>query len=130
MKEVNYKELRAEAAGLKAAGYDFLVDMVGTDDGEALGAIYYLAKGNDTADVVAIKTTAAGDREHPTLPSVHDIWEVGQLYEREVHDYFGIVFEGNPDMRRLFLRETWKGYPLRKDYDADPTLNPQLYAKK
>ena len=34
-------------------------------------------------------------------------------------DFFGIRFLNNPDMRRLFLREDWIGYPLRKDYDMN-----------
>ena len=48
--------------------------------------------------------------------------EGAELNEREVFDYFGIGFLNHPDMRRLFLRDDWVGYPLRKDYD--PALNP------
>ena len=56
--------------------------------------------------------------------SVSDLWHVANLYEREVYDYFGIIFINHPDMRRLFLRNDWVGYPLRKDYDASPETNP------
>lgn len=111
------------AAFLKECGYDFLVDMVGMDYGDSLGVINYVARGADTADVIALKTSVP-DREHPFIPTVSGVWRVAQIYEREVHDYFGIRFIGNNDMRRLFLRESWKGYPLRKDYDADPNINP------
>ena len=45
------------------------------------------------------------------------------LLEREVYDFFGIKFLGHPDMRRLFLRNDFVGYPLRKDYDMDPAKN-------
>ena len=44
--------------------------------------------------------------------------------EREVYDFFGIVFINHPDMRRFFLRNDWVGHPLRKDYDTNPELNP------
>ena len=115
--------LRETAQWLKGEGCDFLVDIVGMDYGDSLGTIYYVARGEDTSDLVALKISVA-DRENPTLPSVCDVWNVAEMYEREVHDYFGIVFSGHPDMRRLFLRENWNGYPLRKDYDADPALNP------
>lgn len=111
------------AAYLKECGYDFLVDMVGMDYGDRLGVIDYVARADRPADVIALKTSVA-DREHPVIPTVMNVWRIGQLYEREVHDYFGIRFEGNEDMRRLFLRESWKGYPLRKDYDASPEVNP------
>ncbi len=105
------------------AGCDFLIDIVGMDWGDSLGAFYHMSPTDRPAEVITLKTATA-DRETPHLESVCDIWEVAQTYEREVHDFFGIVFTGNPDMRRLFLRESWQGYPLRKDYDADPALNP------
>ena len=108
---------------LKAEGYNFLVDVVGMDYGDRLGAIYYVSKSEYISETIVLKTSTA-DRENPRLPSICDIWEVGQVYEREVHDFLGIVFTGNPDMRRLFLRDDWKGYPLRKDYDASPEVNP------
>ena len=104
-------------------GYDFLVDLVGMDYGDRLGVTYYIANSNDTSDAITLKTSTE-NRNNPVLPSVCGVWEVAQVYEREVHDFFGIVFSGNPDMRRLFLRGDWNGYPLRKDYDADPALNP------
>lgn len=117
------EKLRETALFLKGEGYDFLVDLVGMDYGDRLGAIYYVAKSEEPGEVIVLKT-ATEERENPRLPSVCDVWEVGQVYEREVHDFFGIVFTGNPDMRRLFLRDDWKGYPLRKDYDASPEVNP------
>ena len=67
-------------------------------------------------------TTA--NREKPLLHSVSDVWAVANYQEREVYDFFGITFINHPDMRRFFLRNDWVGYPLRKDYDADPNLNP------
>ena len=115
--------LRRAALLLKERGYGFLVDIVGMDYGESMGTIYYVANSEFPSDMVVLKTLAS-DRANPILPSVCDIWDVAGMYEREVHDFFGIIFAGNPDMRRLFLRADWKGYPLRKDYDADPALNP------
>jgi NADH-quinone oxidoreductase subunit C/D len=61
--------------------------------------------------------TATIDRENPEIMTVSDLWESANLYEREVYDFFGIKFINHPDMRRLFLRHDWVGYPLRKDYD-------------
>ncbi len=105
------ENLRDKALALREEGYDFLVDMVGMDWGEeGLGLICYVAKSDNPESMVSFR--AVGDR----LPSVCDIWEAAQVYEREVHDFFGITFEGNPDLRRLFLRADWNGYPLRKDY--------------
>ncbi len=101
---------------------DYLVTIVGMDWVESLGAIYYLASSKTLQRCsVRIQTT---DREKPMLHSVADIWRIAEIYEREVYDLFGIVFIGNPDMRRLFLNIDWVGYPLRKDYNDDPALNP------
>ena len=107
----------------KDCSCDYLMDIVGVDYTDSLGTIYYLSNTQDAAQVVALKTTTS-DRENPLLDSVHDLWESAGLYEREVHDLLGIRFVNHPDMRRLFLRQDWKGYPLRKDYDTNPELNP------
>ncbi len=102
--------------------FDYLVSIVGMDWGETLGCVYYLTSTADNSQV-AVKVETA-DRENPLLHSITDIWKSAELYEREVYDYFGIRFINHPDMRRLFLRNDWVGYPLRKDYDANPELNP------
>ena len=97
---------------------DFLRDIVGMDWQEGgLGALYYL-ESSKTYNRIVLKTSTT-DRENPYLPSVCDLWKTAEIKEREVFDFFGIRFLNNPDMRRLFLREDWKGYPLRKDYDMN-----------
>ncbi len=102
---------------------DYLVSIVGMDWGEDLGCIYYLASTKNST-VLSVKVVAEGGREKPVLHSIYDLWAIATIYEREVFDFFGIIFLDNPDMRRLFLSIDWKGYPLRKDYDANPDLNP------
>jgi NADH-quinone oxidoreductase subunit C/D len=122
--DIKSSGLRAHAARLLADGYDYLIDAVGVDWGEAgLGVIYHVARSGNQADVVSFRV-AVGDRRRPIIPTVGDVWEVAGIYEREIHDFFGIHFHGNPDLRRLFLRGDWKGWPLRKDYDTDPRKNP------
>ncbi len=56
------------------------------------------------------------DRDHPTIPSVMDLWPAADWHEREAYDLMGISFEGHSDLRRILLPEDWVGYPLRKDY--------------
>ena len=102
--------------------FDFLVCMTGADWGETLGVVYHLRSTTLGHEVVLRIETA--DREHPVLPSVCDLWHSANLNEREVYDFYGIRFTGHPDMRRLYLRNDWVGYPFRKDYDANPEINP------
>lgn len=117
------------AETLKNAGYDWLACVVGEDWGDALGCTYYI---KSTADysMVSVKVTTT-DRENPMLHSVYDVWEIARLEEREVYDFYGIKFINHPDMRRLYLRNDWVGFPLRKDYDENPEINPiRLYHEK
>ncbi len=104
-------------------GMDFLMDIVGMDYGDTLGTIYRLSSTQNPTEIVELKTST-DDKTDPQLDSIHDLWDSAALYEREVHDFFGIRFVNHPDMRRLFLRSDWKGFPLRKDYDANPEINP------
>ena len=102
--------------------FDYLITIVGMDWKTSLGCIYYLTS-SVSSEVIAVKTST-DDRDKPMLPSIADLYRIAEFYEREVYDFFGIIFVGNPDMRRLFLNIDWKGFPLRKDYDANPELNP------
>lgn len=120
---VTPEELRKVAENLLKNGYDFLVNLTGMDYKDSLGVIYHISSSIDRTSLVVIKTSTE-NRENPVIPTVSDIWESANLYEREVYDFFGIRFINHPDMRRLFLRQDWNGFPFRKDYDSNPELNP------
>jgi NADH-quinone oxidoreductase subunit C len=64
---------------------------------------------------IIIKTRCY-DREKPVVPSVIGLWQGADLQEREIYDLMGVQFEGHPNLKRIFLWEGFKGYPLRKDY--------------
>ena len=102
--------------------FDNLVSLIGMDWGETLGVVYYLNSTKYNHWVILKVETS--DKENPLLYTVSDIWKNAELNEREVYDFFGIRFINHPDMRHLFLREDWVGYPFRKDYDANPEINP------
>lgn len=101
-------------SALKEQGYDFLESLTGVDWGEdGLGVVYTLSR-SDTFEMIHVKVVNP-NREQPTLDSVCDLWQIANFYEREVYDFFGIIFLNHPDMRRIFLREDWVGFPFRKD---------------
>ncbi|HZO89746.1 MAG TPA: NADH-quinone oxidoreductase subunit C [Chthonomonadaceae bacterium] len=54
--------------------------------------------------------------DDPVVPSVVSIYPGAGFPEREIYDFFGVRFEGNPDLRRIFMPDDWVGYPQRKDY--------------
>ncbi len=112
-------ELRKEMERLRAEEHmDFLENLTGLDwEEEGLGVIYQL-ESTETGKRVSLKSVCA-DRENPMLPSVSDLWDIANIYEREVYDFYGIIFTGHPDMRRIFLREDWVGFPMRKDDETE-----------
>ena len=73
-----------------------------------------------------LEATASGERlrvkvqlpdvSSPLIPSVVGVWPTANWHEREVFDFFGIVFEGHPNLKRILMPEEWIGHPLRKDY--------------
>ena len=50
------------------------------------------------------------------VPSVHEVWPVATWWERETWDLFGVVFSGQPDLRRILTDYGFDGHPLRKDF--------------
>ena len=102
--------------------FDFLVTIVGEDFGEeGLGAVYIL-ENTETHERTSVKAVNS-DRDNAYIPTVSDLWKGAEILEREVYDFYGIKFLGNKDMRRLYLRSDFKGYPFRKDYDMSPENN-------
>lgn len=120
--DVQWHRLAKELKENPDLGFDFLVTIVGMDWEDKYGCVYYLTSTRHNTHI-SVKVKAES-RENPMLHSIADLWKIAVIFEREVYDYFGIVFIGNPDMRRLFLSIDWKGYPLRKDYDESPENNP------
>jgi len=52
----------------------------------------------------------------PEIDSCVDLFPTAEFHEREVYDFFGIVFRGHPDLRRILLPEVYVGWPQRRDF--------------
>jgi len=104
---------------LKAAGFDYLVDVAGIDylnypdATDRYGVVYALAN-TETAERVFVKVLV--NDPDPTVPSVYSLWKGADWMEREVFDMFGVRFAGHPDLRRILMPQEFTSFPLRKDY--------------
>ncbi|MBS3764796.1 MAG: NADH-quinone oxidoreductase subunit C [Planctomycetes bacterium] len=110
---------------LKKKGLDYLVLISCVDwiDERALEVVYILscymradAEMTEEQQIqVLLKTRLP--RENPALESVIDIFGHAEPYERELHELFGIDFEGHPRLIHLFLERDYDIPPFRKDFD-------------
>jgi NADH-quinone oxidoreductase subunit C len=63
-----------------------------------------------------------GTDNPPVVPSVVDVWNSANWFEREAFDLYGILFDGHPDLRRLLTDYGFIGYPFRKDFPLIGTV--------
>ena len=62
------------------------------------------------------RSEEAGRRVLPSIDSCVELFPTAEFQEREVYDFFGIVFRGHPDLRRILMPEVYVGWPQRRDF--------------
>jgi NADH-quinone oxidoreductase subunit C len=95
--------------------FEQMMDLCGVDwleRAERFDVVYNLLSVTLNQRVRVIVTT---DAVAP-VPSVHTIWPAATWWEREAWDLFGIIFAGQPDLRRILTDYGFEGHPLRKDF--------------
>lgn len=97
---------------LKSQGFTHLSLITGVDRKTRLEVVYHLHNIQKN-EYIIVKTETDDER----VPSVTSLFRSADWDEREQYDMMGIVFEGHPNLKRLFLPESWVGHPLRKNYD-------------
>lgn len=119
--KVKSERLREIMVFLRDLKFDFLMSISGVDyPKENLIQIVYHLYSYENRKSLVIKIDL--DRSVPKTSSIETVWGNGQWLERETFDLFGVIFEGNTDLKRLLLPLDWEGYPLRKDYEE-----PEIY---
>jgi len=116
--------------------YNYLSDLTGNDwpDRDPRFEVIYHLYSMEHFTRLRLKVRVPED--DCTCPSVTGVWSTSNWHEREVHEMFGVVFDGHPDLRHLLLPEEWDGHPLRQDYEIgweEPEFTvrkvPRDYAK-
>ncbi len=95
--------------------YQQLMDVVGVDYPQREERFEVLYQLLSLTRNHRIRLAVATDEDRP-VPSVTGIWPVAGWLEREAFDMFGIVFEGNEDLRRILTDYGFRGHPFRKDF--------------
>ena len=94
--------------------FEVLADLAGVDTGDGMQVVYHLWS-NKTPDW--LRVIAEGlSRDDPRVPSLTGLWPGAEWMERETYDMFGIIFEGNRDLRRIYMPPDYTSFPLRKDF--------------
>ncbi|MGX5202896.1 NADH-quinone oxidoreductase subunit C [Aliikangiella sp. IMCC44632] len=70
------------------------------------------------------------DNDTLKIPSVTDIWNSANWYEREAFDLYGLLFEGHPDLRRILTDYGFIGHPFRKDFPVIGNLEMRFDEEK
>ncbi|WP_454720619.1 MULTISPECIES: NADH-quinone oxidoreductase subunit C [Cupriavidus] len=106
-----------------ALRFEQLIDVCGVDyssfgdgawDGPRFAAVTHLLS---VANNWRLRVRVfAPDDDMPVVPSLIDVWNSANWFEREAFDFYGIVFEGHPDLRRLLTDYGFVGHPFRKDF--------------
>ena len=94
--------------------YEILSDICGVDTGRTMQVVYHLWS---PLSADWLRVIADGlSRDDPRVPSITFLWNGAEWGEREAYDMFGIIFEGNRDLRRIYMPPDYLGFPLRKDF--------------
>lgn len=109
------KDVLKYLKGLPEPGFEVLMDLTGVDylmPDKKTKVVYWL---HNPKNYRRLRVTVFVPREG-ALPTVTDLWEGADWYERELFDLFGIRFEGRRDLKRILMPDSWIGHPLFKDY--------------
>lgn len=93
---------------------NYLSSVTAVDYLESLESVYHLYSIDQKTGPLVLRVRVS--RDHPKIPSLVSLFRGAEFQEREAYDMMGIIYEGHPDLRRIFMWEGFEGFPLRKDY--------------
>ena len=98
--------------------YNFLTTLCGMHypEKDQLGVVYHL---HSFVNNHRIRIKTATSVTQPTIPSITATWPSANWMERETYDFFGILFEGHPNLKRILNVDDMVDFPLRKEFPLE-----------
>jgi len=119
----SYAEVCAILQGRAPLGFEELIDLCGVDystyadrpwQGHRFAVVLHLLSVSNNWRLRL--QSFCPDDDFPVVPTVTTVWPSAGWYEREAFDFFGIVFDGHLDLRRILTDYGFVGHPFRKDF--------------
>lgn len=111
--------------------FDFLTDICGIHypqrHGEEIGVIYHM---HSMINNIRLRIKTFASIENPTFLTVTPVFAAANWMERETYDFYGAIFEGHPNLRRILNMDEMHYFPMRKEYplqDATRTDKQDKY---
>ena len=111
----------------KELQFNYLTDITGIHYPEqelAIGVVYHL---HSLTHNVRIRIKVFLSAANPSIPTATTLWQGANWMERETFDFYGVQFEGHPDLRRILNVDDMTVFPMRKEY---PLEDPNRVDKK
>lgn len=109
------------------ANFNFLTDITAVHYPEkkhGIAVVYHL---HSMVKGIRVRVKVYIDEQHPTIPTATSVWNGANWMERETYDFFGVKFEGHPDLRRILNMDDLGVFPMLKQY---PLEDPNRVDKK
>ena len=98
--------------------YNFLTTLCGMHypQNEQLGVVYHVHSFINNHRIRIKTVTQLND---PKIPTITTIWPAANWMERETYDFFGIRFDGHPNLKRILNMDEMTDFPLRKEFPLE-----------
>lgn len=98
--------------------YNFLTTLCGMHypQNDQLGVVYHL---HSFASNHRIRIKTVTEINNPKIPTITNIWPAANWMEREAYDFFGIKFEGHPNLKRILNMDDMIDFPMRKEFPLE-----------
>jgi NADH-quinone oxidoreductase subunit C len=83
---------------------------------EKFEVVYHL---HSLANNIRIRVKVPLEGDNPKTPTATTVYKTANWMERETYDFYGIVFEGHPDLRRILNVDEMTIFPMRKEYPLE-----------